>query len=382
MTTTAHAQLQQLRADLMTRFPERRDVIDGALAAVLAGEHVLLLGPPGTAKSALVRAIAQAFGGSYFERLLTKFSTPEELFGPISLKALEQDRYQRVTAGKLPEAEFAFVDEVFKANSAILNSLLTAMNERLFHNDGTPTQMPLVALFGASNELPEGKELEALFDRFLLRFDVPYLLRPSSFRAVLLAPEPTCSAALTMAELRQAQADTARVKISEETIQALIAIRDGCRAEGIGASDRRWKKTFKIVQATAYLAGAAATTPEDLLVLTHALWREPKEHAKVAQIVGQLADPVSAKAAEVLDAARETAARVAALRASDRKSYLAQAAQALEEFNAQQQKLKDLVSGAGPRAKQALGDADQEIAQLHYELARAVSAGLGLGGAR
>ena len=89
MTTTAHAQLQQLRSDLMTRFPERRDAIDGALAAVLAGEHVLLLGPPGTAKSALVRSIAQAFGGSYFERLLTKFSTPEELFGPISLKALE-----------------------------------------------------------------------------------------------------------------------------------------------------------------------------------------------------------------------------------------------------------------------------------------------------
>jgi hypothetical protein len=132
-------------------------------------------GSPGTAKSALVRAIAQAFGGSYFERLLTKFSTPEELFGPISLKALEQDRYERVTAGKLPEAEFAFVDEVFKANSAILNSLLTAMNERLFHNDGAPAQMPLVSLFGASNELPEGKELEALFDRFRDRttFTIP-----------------------------------------------------------------------------------------------------------------------------------------------------------------------------------------------------------------
>src|SRR5579859_6494445 len=117
-------QLQQLRADLIALFPERKDVIDGTLAAILAAEHVLLLGPPGTAKSALVRAIAQAFGGVYFERLLTKFSTPEELFGPISLKALEQDRFQRVTVGKLPEAEFAFVDEIFKANSAILNSLL------------------------------------------------------------------------------------------------------------------------------------------------------------------------------------------------------------------------------------------------------------------
>ena len=127
-----------LRSDLTTHFPERKDVIDGALCAVLAGEHVLLLGPPGTAKSALVRAIAQAFGGTYFERLLTKFSTPEELFGPISLKALEQDRFARVVTGKLPEAEFAFVDEIFKANSAILNSLLTLVNERVFHNDGKP----------------------------------------------------------------------------------------------------------------------------------------------------------------------------------------------------------------------------------------------------
>ena len=114
-------QINQLRADLMAQFPERKDVIDGSLAAILAGEHVLLIGPPGTAKSALVRAIAQAFGGSYFERLLTKFSTPEEIFGPISLKALEQDRFARVTAGKLPEAEFAFVDEIFKSNSAVLD---------------------------------------------------------------------------------------------------------------------------------------------------------------------------------------------------------------------------------------------------------------------
>src|SRR6266567_796690 len=143
---------QQLRIDLAARFPERKDVIDGSLAAVLAGEHVLLLGPPGTAKSALARAIAQAFGGTYFERLLTKFSTPEELFGAISLKALEQDRFARVVTGKLPEAEFAFIDEIWKSSSAILNSLLTLVNERLLcgapHNslyaDNTVMPRPII----------------------------------------------------------------------------------------------------------------------------------------------------------------------------------------------------------------------------------------------
>ena len=108
-----HDKIKQLRSDLNAQFPERKSVIDGALCAILAAEHVLLLGPPGTAKSALARAIAQAFGGTYFERLLTKFSTPEELFGPISLKALEADKFQRVLTGKLPEAQFAFVDESF-----------------------------------------------------------------------------------------------------------------------------------------------------------------------------------------------------------------------------------------------------------------------------
>ena len=374
-------QLLQLRQDLAARFPERREVIDGALAAVLASEHGLLRGPPGTAKCALGRAIAQAFGGTYFERLLTKFSTPEELFGPISLSALEQDRYSRVVTGKLPEAHFAFADEVFKANSAILNSLLTLVNERVFHNDGAPLPCPLVSLFGASNELPEGKELEDLFDRFLLRYDIQYLLRPSNMRAMLRAPEPTSSVSLTLDVLRAAQAEVKAVTITDATLDALLAIRDACKADGIEVSDRRWKKTLKAVQASAYLAGADTTTPEDLLILADSLWREPKERSKIARLVGQHADPVSAQAAEILDAARETAARIAGIRssASDRRAFVAPAAEALQEFDAQKRKLDDLLKSAGPRAKTNIGDAAQEIGQLRTELARSLSTGLGLG---
>src|SRR5512139_1004970 len=140
--------LRRLREELTQTFLERAEVIDGALAALLAGQHVLLIGPPGTAKSMLADELCRRLSGAgYFQWLLTKFSTPEELFGAVSLSALERDEYRRVTTAKLPEAHIAFLDEVFKASSSILNAILTLLNERRFHNGREVQSVPLITVF-------------------------------------------------------------------------------------------------------------------------------------------------------------------------------------------------------------------------------------------
>ena len=147
-----------IESELNAIYFEREEVIRGLLIGLLTRQHVLLLGPPGTAKSMLANDICSRIGGRYFHWLLARTSTPEELFGPISLKALEADSYRRVTTGKLPEANIAFVDEIFKCNSAVLNSMLSVLNERLFFNDGAPVEVPLQMAVGASNELPEDRK--------------------------------------------------------------------------------------------------------------------------------------------------------------------------------------------------------------------------------
>lgn len=314
---SAAAPFLALRAAMSGAFLERSAEIDGILLAMIARQHVLLLGPPGTAKSALSDAIARAIpSSSYFVRLMGRFTLPEELFGPTSIAGLREDRFERKTAGFLPRANVAFLDEIFKANSAILNSLLTLINERKFDNGTTREDCPLDLMIGASNELPDSGDeaLDALYDRFVLRFWVRAVAERGSKRALLrMRGAPVASATLTAEDLATARAAVARVEVPADVEDALIdAVEALDRELGIAISDRRLRKVGGLVRARALLSGRAVATVDDVMILVDSAWTKPDERAKVVGVVTRIIAPSVAEALKLLDAATEERAKVGA----------------------------------------------------------------------
>ena len=273
---------------------------------------MLLLGSPGTGKSMLVTEWSKHItDAKYFAWMLSKFSTPEELFGPFSINALENDRYLRVTAGKLPDAHFGFIDEIFKAGAAILNSMLTVLNERIFYNDGVPVKTPLISIIGASNEIPEEDDgLDALYDRFQMKFLVKPIHEAGNFKSMLKHKLPTCETTLSLEDIVEAKKQVAKVEMSDAMIDLLLKIRGAVGSTDIQVTDRTYKTCEKLLKAEAWINGRDSVDDQDFLFLQHVLWSNTKQIRKAASIVLDAVNPEQNKITRIFEMAEDLATKV------------------------------------------------------------------------
>lgn len=340
---------KQLLGEMNRGIYEKETEISLSLLAALAGESIILLGPPGVAKSMVARQLKTAFKNARsFEYLMSRFSTPDEIFGPVSIQKLKtSDTYERAVEGYLPTADVVFLDEIWKAGPAIQNTLLTVMNEKIFRNGNREMHLPLKLLVAASNELPaKGEGLEALWDRFVIRIESRPIKLEKNFRAMLLeAPTdflgPTdftdstdfsgskgksdstdfsdsadfSDLKITAEEYAEWAEKICKVGVKEEVLDAISAIRKSLRAvnvdeaaerRNIYVSDRRWKNIVRLLRTSAFMQDREEVAICDLLPIYHCLWQEPEERDAIRSIVIRaLFSPFAEKLVEMKNALAE-----------------------------------------------------------------------------
>jgi MoxR-like ATPase len=292
---------------------EREALVETIALAVVAGEHVLVIGPPGTAKSEAVRRVARATGGGYFEYLIGRFTEPSEIFGPVDLRKLREGVVETETRGMLPEAEVAFLDEIFLGSTAILNTLLGILNERVFRRGHTVLSCPLRICVGASNALPDDSGLAAFADRFLVRVFVEPIADPriEELLEAGWSSGASVSAAAGLADLDQLAAAVRSADLSGVRPVLAQAVRL-LRGAGVQLTDRRTVKVQRLIAAAAVMDGRSKPSEADLWPLISAIpTREEQTLAREC-----LRDLLAASANRSLPAAAEEASAGPAARAA------------------------------------------------------------------
>lgn len=296
------ARIHTLISAISDQMYERQHIMALSLLAGVAGMNTFLYGHPGTAKSLISRRIASAFEVTeYFEYLMNRFSTPEELFGPVSIKALKEDQYIRKTEHYLPRADFAFLDEIWKASPAILNTLLTLVNEKTFKNGDLIQQVPLNVLMSASNEIPEPNQgLDALYDRFIMRLVVEPITEVFNFHALLQAKPAQAKLNIDGAlKIKKQELQDWRMQMHEVQIpHSVLAVFDDIRLRlkhsfedhQIYVSDRRWQRVAYLLKAAAFLDQRDQVLLADVYILKHCLWGQVEEISWLEQAVMDAVD--------------------------------------------------------------------------------------------
>ncbi|KRT17465.1 ATPase [Pedobacter ginsenosidimutans] len=280
--------LKQVLQHLKKVFVGKDEIIDLMGICLVGRENLFILGPPGTAKSATVRELSKLIDGQTFEYLLTRFTEPNELFGPFDIRKLREGDLVTNTAGMLPEASLIFLDELLNANSAILNSLLMVLNERIFRRGRETRKLPALMVIGASNHLPEDEALQALFDRFLIRVKSDNV-DPQELDAVLNAGwvleqhDGSDKPAISVAEIASLQELTAKVDL-QEVRPAYIELIHKMRNAGLQVSDRRAVKLQRMIAASALICKRNKAIPSDLWILKH-IWDTEEQREIIANIV-------------------------------------------------------------------------------------------------
>lgn len=299
-----------IRTEMGEELVERGTEIDLIVRQLLARVHGVYLGSWGVAKSMLIREMTKRVEAQLFETLLVKNSPAEQVVGPVSLKALENDEFRRITTGTLVEANVAFIDEIFKSNATVLNNLLSIINERKFHNGGTPTDVSqLACIYGASNELPveQREELGAFYDRLAIRKIVDPVATSDGIKSVLrgqisrdagniVASNVT---KVTWAEVEQAQSEVQKIDVPDRVLDTLVELHARAKEQALDFSLRRMGEGVKLMKAAAWLRGATEVIPEDARVFEHLMWDDPEDRKTAYELTLEFAGAVTKKAAQI-----------------------------------------------------------------------------------